>query len=229
MKKNDSLEEDQNINDEYKIEDVEDQKIDNEKKTYKVIIIGNSGVGKSCISFRLINKKFDNQLPSTISLDVSSYKVKVNGKIIQIQFWDTCGNDEFAQNTPNLFKNSSLAIIVYSLDNRKSFEDLCIWNNILTELSFECMKYLVGNKSDLEREIEKNEVEKLIDDYDFSKYFETSAKSGFNIKKLMDNIAISLYEKFEKEIENKSDTISLKRELHKKKSKKKLRVAAIEI
>ena len=223
MKKNDSLEEDQNINDEYKIEDVEDQKIDNEKKTYKVIIIGNSGVGKSCISFRLINKKFDNQLPSTISLDVSSYKVKVNGKIIQIQFWDTCGNDEFAQNTPNLFKNSSLAIIVYSLDNRKSFEDLCIWNNILTELSFECMKYLVGNKSDLEREIEKNEVEKLIDDYDFSKYFETSAKSGFNIKKLMDNIAISLYEKFEKEIENKSDTISLKRELHKKKSKKKIK------
>ena len=223
MKKNDSFEEDKNINDGYKIEDVEDQKIDNEKKTYKVIIIGNSGVGKSCISFRLINKKFDNQLPATISLDVSSYKVKINSKLIQIQFWDTCGNDEFAQKTPNLFKNSSLAIIVYALDNRKSFEDLCIWNNILTDLSFECMKYLVGNKSDLKREIEKNEVEKLMDDYDFSKYFETSAKSGFNIKKLMDNIAISLYEKFEKEIENKSDTISLKKELHKKKGKKKIK------
>ena len=92
MKKNDSFEEDKNINDGYKIEDVEDQKIDNEKKTYKVIIIGNSGVGKSCISFRLINKKFDNQLPATISLDVSSYKVKINSKLIQIQFWDTCGN-----------------------------------------------------------------------------------------------------------------------------------------
>jgi small GTP-binding protein len=223
MKEDDRIEEHPNINDEYKIEDVEDQKIDNEKKTYKVIIIGNSGVGKSCISFRVINKKFDNQLPATISLDVSFYKVKVNNKIIQIQFWDTCGNDEFAQNTPNLFKNSSLAIIVYALNNRESFEDLGSWNNILTELSFECMKYLVGNKSDLKRVIEKKEVEKLIKDYEFSKYFETSAKSGFNIKKLMDSIAISIYEKYEKEIENKSDTISLKRELHKKKSKKKIK------
>ncbi len=223
MKEDDSIEEEKNINPEYIIEDVKDQNFDNNKKTYKVIIIGNTGVGKSCISFRFLKKQFNDQLPATISLDVSYYRVKINNRIIQIQFWDTCGNDEFAQKTPNLFKNSSLAIIVYALNNMQSFKDIYCWNNILNELSFDCIKYLVGNKSDLERVIEKNKIENFVDSYNFSKYFETSAKSGCNIKELMDSIVISLYEKFEKENENKSDTISLKKELHRKKSKKTIR------
>ena len=205
--------EDQNITDEYKIEDLEEQKFDNRKKTYKVIIIGNSSVGKSCISYRITKKQFDSRLPATISVDVSDYKVKVNDRVIQIQFWDSCGNDEFAKNTPNLFKNSCVAIIVYAINNRKSFEQISTWYNILSNFSFECIKYLVGNKTDLERVVEKNEAEAFKEKYNFQKYFETSAKTGSNIKELLENIIISLYEKYEKGTnENKRDVISLKKE-----------------
>ena len=194
-------------------------------KTYKVIIVGDSGVGKTCISFRVLKNKFNDKLSATVSLDVFNYQFKINGKIIQIQFWDTCGNEEFARNTPNLFKNTSIAIIVYAINNKKSFENVNSWNNILNDYSFECIKYLIGNKADLEneREVSKEEGEKLKENYGFSNFIESSAKTGINIIELLENISISIYEKYVKNNadNNSADSISLRKEDLKKNKKNK--------
>jgi small GTP-binding protein len=202
--------------------------------TYKVIVLGLYGVGKTSIIYRLMKKESSKEYEPTISLDVKFFQVKVNDKIIQIQIWDCCGNDEFALNTPNLFKNASVAILVYAInDKEKSFNNLQNWYNMLLNNSYGQIIFLIGNKNDLadKRNVPTKEGENYKNNYDDIKmFFETSAKSGENIDKLLENIAISIYEKIEKEekeVENKMNdnrsnrSIKLKEKNHKKKMKKK--------
>ena len=107
----------------YKVEYL-GQKYTQDLLIYKVIILGLYGVGKTTIINKLMKKDTDKEYEPTMSVDVKYFQVKVNDKIIQIQIWDTCGNDEFALNTPNLFKNASIAILVYAINNKKSFQDI---------------------------------------------------------------------------------------------------------
>ena len=199
--------------------------------TYKVIILGLYGVGKTTIINKLMKKDTSKEYTPTINVDIKTFHVKVNGKIIQIQIWDCCGNDQFAQKTRNLFINSSVALLVYAInDKQKSFNDLKIWYNILKENSYDSILFLIGNKSDLEneREVTKEDVETFKNNYDDIKmFFETSAKNGENIDELLDNIAISIYDKIkndEKNLENAMNdnrSYKLNIENHKKKRKKK--------
>ena len=189
-----------------------------EYTTYKVIILGLFNVGKTTIIGKLMNMP-DKEYEPTLSLDIKNVQIKVNDKILQIQFWDTCGNDQFAGSTPNLFKNASLAILVYAINDHKSFDNLSRWYNLVKDHSFDCNLFLIGNKSDLEneREVAIKEVEDFKNNYDDIKiFFETSAKSGENMDKLFENISITLYEKLineEKIIEDAlTQRIALKKE-----------------
>ena len=89
----------------YKIEYL-GEKFSKEFKFYKVIIIGKYGVGKTTIISKLMNKEIENEYAPTMSIDIKNLQMKVNDKIIQIQIWDCCGNDKYAQSMPNLFKNT---------------------------------------------------------------------------------------------------------------------------
>ena len=168
----------------YKIEYL-GSKYSKELLTYKVIVLGLYGVGKTSIINRLMNKEIDLDYAPTISVDIVNLQVKVNDKIIQIQMWDCCGNDEFALNTPNLFKNTSVALLVYAInDKEKSFKNIAEWNNILREHSYDHIIFLIGNKSDLEdqRKVTIEDVVNFKNNYDDIKmFFETSAKKGENI------------------------------------------------
>ena len=180
-------------------------------KLYKVIILGDSKVGKSSISYRILKNEFKEYLSSNIISDVQNYKIKVKNQKFIIQLWDNCISDDFDKNTSNLFNNVSIAILVYSINNRKSFEKISVWNNILYNQCFDCIKFLIGNKNDLEeeRQVQKEEGENLKDEYNFSYFFETSSKNGINIKILLNNIVISLYEKFRTELTRIPDSISI--------------------
>jgi len=197
---------------------------------YKVVTLGRYGVGKTTIINKLMNKESDKEYAPTLSIDTKNIQIKVNDKIIQINMWDCCGNDDFALNTPNLFKNASIGILVYAInDKEKSFNDLEKWNNMLKQHSYESIIFLIGNKSDLEkeREVTKEDVETFKNNKDDIKIsFETSALNGSNIDKLLENIAITLYEKdkkFENEVDNalKNRITINKEDLTKKKAKKK--------
>ena len=210
----DDMEED---NSKYKVEFL-GEKHCKEYITYKVIILGMFNVGKTTIIGKLM-KLPDQMYEPTLSLDIKNIQIKVNDKIIQIQFWDTCGNDEFAGSTPNLFKNASLAILVFAINDHKSFDNLRSWYNLVKEHSFDNTLFLIGNKNDLkkEREVTMEEVENFKKSYDNIKmFFETSAKSGENIDKLLDNIAISIYAKNvkeENEFENAMNDNKFKRSI----------------
>lgn len=218
-------------NNKYKVE-LLGEKNSKEYATYKVIILGLFNVGKTTIIGKLMNMPFKVYEP-TLSLDIKNIQIKVNDKILQIQFWDTCGNDQFAGSTPNLFKNASLAILVFAINDHKSFDNLSKWYNLVKETSFDSNLFLIGNKSDLEkeREVKKEEVENFKNNYDDIKiFFETSAKNGENIDKLFEKISITLYEKLineEKIIEDAlTQRIALKKEdfpNDKEKRKKKLK------
>ena len=187
------------------------------------------GVGKTSIIHSLMNNEVDKEYSPTMSLDIKHIQAKVNDKIIQIQIWDSCGNDKLAQQMPNLFKDAFIAIIVYAINNKKSFEELKKWYNLVKEYSFDNIIFLIGNKSDLEeeREITKENVETFKNDYDDIKiFFETSALNHENMDKLLDYIVISIYEKYKND-ENKLDNaikgrrIALNKEEFTKKRKKK--------
>lgn len=172
------------------------EKLDKKLKSNKVIILGLTGVGKSTISFRVIRNKFVECSP-TISIDIGNYQIKVNKKLIQIQLWDACGNDDFARYTPNLFNSTMLVIYVYSIIDRQSFDDLEKWYNIVRERAAGCIQYLIGNKVDQEekRTVKKEEGETFKNQYNLNYFLEASAVNGFNIIDLINRMAIDIYDK----------------------------------
>ena len=212
MNENDFEEENENNINENEIEiDSIGDSIIKDLRLYKVIIIGDSKVGKTSISYRALKNEFNENISSNIISDVQNYKISVNNQNFIIQLWDNCVNEDFDKYTPNLFNNVSIAILVYSINNKKSFENISIWNNILYEHCFDCIKFLIGSKNDLEeeRQVQKEEGEKIKNEFNFSYFFETSSKNGLNIKFLLNNIAISLYEKFRLELTRIPDSISI--------------------
>ena len=194
------------------------EKLSNDFITYKVIIIGRYGVGKTSIINKLGKGDFDKEYNPTISADIKTYQIKVNDKILQIQVWDTCGNEEFVENTPNLFKNAFISILVYAINDINSFNDLKKWLNILKKFTYDNTIFLIGNKSDLkkERKVTIEEGKKFKNDYDNIKiFFETSAEDGENIDKLFEKIGFSIYEKNEadeKKLDKAKRSVSLVKE-----------------
>ena len=222
MNENDFEEESENnINEnEIEIESIGDSII-KDLRLYKVIIIGDSKVGKTSISYRALKNEFNENISSNIISDVQNYKISIKNQKFIIQLWDNCVSEDFDKNTPNLFNNVSIAILVYSINNRKSYEKISIWNNILYNHCFDCIKFLIGNKNDLEeeRQVQKEEGENLKNEYNISYFFEASSKNGLNIKFLLNNVAISLYEKFRIELSRIPDSISITKQDFRRKTK----------
>jgi small GTP-binding protein len=167
--------------------------------TFKIIIIGNSGVGKTSITTSAVKNVFINDYKSTIGMEIFSLYLKVNDKPIKLQIWDTCGQEIYRSLIKNFYRNSSLAIIVYSIDKKNSFKDINLWiKEIRVNSSPDIKIVLIGNKSDLDkdRQVSYEEGKKYLDDDEVLKFFETSAKTGENIKKLFEEISIILYKDY---------------------------------
>ena len=167
--------------------------------TFKIIIIGNSGVGKTSITTSAVKNVFINDYKSTIGMEIFSLYLKVNDKPIKLQIWDTCGQEIYRSLIKNFYRNSSLAIIVYSIDKKNSFKDINLWiKEIRLNSSPDIKIVLIGNKSDLDkdRQVSYEEGKKYLDDDEVLKFFETSAKTGENIKKLFQEISIILYKDY---------------------------------
>ena len=84
--------------------------------SFKIIVIGNSGVGKSCLSIKATKNIFENNYLATVGFEFYAFNVKLNDKIIKLQIWDTCGQEIYRSLITNFYRNSSLAIIVYAID-----------------------------------------------------------------------------------------------------------------
>ena len=193
--------------------------------SFKIILIGNSGVGKTSLTLKATKNIFNLNYNATVGFEFSTFIVKVDNYIIKLQIWDTCGQEIYRGLITNFYKNCSLAIIVYSIDNRDSFNDIDDWIKELKINSKPDAKiFLIGNKTDLEenRKVEFNEGEEIKKNYNFDYFNEASAKSGINTKELFIKAALLLcedYKKFNKK-EKSSSLISLTISNHNEKTKK---------
>ena len=117
--------------------------------------------------------------------------------MVKLQIWDTCGQEFYRSLVSSFYRNTSLAIIVYAINNQKSFDDLDLWIKDLKSNSSPDIKiFLIGNKADLaeERVISKEMAEKIKEDYEIDYFMETSAKTGLNIQELFVKAAKVLFE-----------------------------------
>ena len=134
--------------------------------------------------------------------------MKINDKVIKLQIWDTCGQEIYKSLISNFYRNSSLAVLVYAIDNKESFTHVENWlNDLKSQASDDIRIFLVGNKSDLEeeRKITREEGEKYKLDQHLDLFMETSAKTGQNAKNVLIEAAKILYNDFIKFDENKSN------------------------
>jgi len=165
---------------------------------YKIIIIGDSGVGKTCLTYRATSGEFREKMAATIGFEYFPFVVKYKNKILKLEIWDTCGQEAYRSLIKSFFNNSSLAIIVYAVDNKKTFTSIDEWIRQCRSLcSPDTRFFLIGNKNDVEEEkkvITYEQGEKIKNDNRIDLFMETSAKSGFNVMKLFCDAAKILYE-----------------------------------
>ena len=178
---------------------------------FKIIVIGDSGVGKSCLTNRAIRDNFQENFSPTIGFEFFTFLLKIEDKTIKLQIWDTCGQEMYRSLISNFYHNASLAFIVYSVTDKESFKNAEVWYNEIREKSNPDVKiFLIGNKIDLEdsREVQKEEGQNFTDVYNFNKFVETSAKSGFNAQNIFIEAAKVLYDEYlkhQKDKENEDD------------------------
>ena len=117
---------------------------------YKIIVIGDSGVGKTSITYRATKNEFLEKISPTLGFEYFPFVIKYKEKIIKLEIWDTCGQEQYRALIKSFFTNSSLAIIVYAIDNSKSFDSLDEWIRQCKSLCSPETKFvLIGNKADV--------------------------------------------------------------------------------
>ena len=179
--------------------------------TYKIIIIGDSGVGKSCLTIQAIQNKFVDLYRATVGFEFMSFNIRINKIIIKLQIWDTCGQEVYKSLITGLYRNSSLAIIVYSVCSKSSFQHVESWIKELKSNSKNNIKIiLVGNKTDLdkERKISFEEGENLKNKHKLDYFIETSAKNGNNAKNALIEAGKLLYKEYIKIREKEDNNIN---------------------
>ena len=199
--------------------------------SFKLIFIGDSGVGKSCLTSKAVKNTFEDYYQATVGFEFLTYNLKLNDKVIKMQIWDTCGQEIYKSLITNFYRNSSLAIVTYSIDNKESFVHAENWlNDLRSQANPDVRIFLVGNKADLEdqRKISKEQGEKYKEDQNLDLFMETSAKTGYNAKNVLIEAAKILYKDYlnlEKKSgenkDNKNDNKLMKQQLINKDKKTK--------
>ena len=176
-------------------------------KKYKIIWIGDSGVGKTCLLTKAIKNFFDQEIRSTLGFEYYNITINIKNKKILLQTWDTCGQESFQCIVNMFYKRAKLAVLVYSIDNRKSFERINFWlDEIRLNASDNIKLILIGNKDDLNdrREVSYEEGQEFSKFNGFDYFMESSAKEGDTPSSILSKAAEILY-LFEIESKNKNN------------------------
>lgn len=162
--------------------------------SYKVVLVGSSGVGKTSLVNRLVNNVFA-KLIHTIGVEFKSHSIISNDVEINLQLWDTAGKEVFRSVAKEYCRNSLGAILVFSLTDRQSFNNLEMWiRDIQSLCAPNAYIILVGNKSDDEsrRLISNTEAQQFADRYGIE-YFETSSKTGANVDTIFKTLGEGIF------------------------------------
>ena len=165
---------------------------------FKIVILGNTGVGKTCILKRLTRHTFEEEHGVTIGVEFGNFGMIVKEQTyVKLQIWDTAGQESFRSITRNFYQGSDGVFLVFDITQRTSFED--IQNQWLREIrdhtSPSIVIYLIGNFADMEenREVSFQEAFEFARDQQFSHYIETSAKTGQNVHEVFQTLTKHFY------------------------------------
>ena len=164
---------------------------------FKVLLIGDSGTGKSCLLVRFAEDEFSDNYISTIGVDFKIKTITVDGKTVKMQVWDTAGQERFRTITASYYRGSNGIILVYDVTNRDSFEHISYWMQEVDRLaSADVCRLIVGNKSDLsgKRVVSTEDGKALAQQYGVN-FLETSAKDNSNVEEMFIEMAKAMRKK----------------------------------
>ena len=166
--------------------------------SYKVLLLGNSYVGKTCILLRFSEDIFKENYDVTIGLNYRIKSMTVENNPIKMQIWDTSGEEKFKAIAKNFYRGAHGVLLVYDICQKNSFLDVKSWIEQIIENADndDIVMILCGNKCDNEKErkISKEEEENLAKNY-WIPFFECSAKNNFNINEIFETMAQKIYTK----------------------------------
>ena len=173
---------------------------------YKIQVLGDWSVGKSCFIMKYTNNTFSDTHLTTIGIEFKYKDVKLdNGKIVKIQIWDTAGQERYRSITKNCIKRANGIILIYDITNKETFEGITNWvKQIKEEVSSKVCVALVGNKIDLseKRQVSEEEGRELSEEIKYP-FYEVSAKEGTNINECFDNLVKQVAENFKNSSKSK--------------------------
>jgi len=151
---------------------------------FKIIVIGDSGVGKSCLLLRFADDTFSDTHIATIGVDFKIRTVELDGKIIKLQIWDTAGQERFRNITASYYRGAHGIILCYDVTDKDSFLHIRDWLKEIDKFALsDVAKLLIGNKCDLIKEkVVDNNTAKEFADQEGIPFLETSAKTSINVE-----------------------------------------------
>lgn len=180
---------------------------------FKYIIIGDTGVGKSCLLLQFTDKRFQPVHDLTIGVEFGARMVTVDDKQIKLQIWDTAGQESFRSITRSYYRGAAGALLVYDVTRRETFNHVLRW---LEEAQAHSHKniviMLIGNKIDLDhrRQVTTEEGRKFADEHNIF-FLETSAKTAANVEDAFVKVAMQIHRNIlEKKLDLSSDVYGIK-------------------
>lgn len=171
---------------------------------FRIILVGNAGVGKSCILQRFLEKEFDEKYEVTIGVEFGTKLIKIGNKPIKVQIWDTAGQENYKSITRSFYKRAHGIILTYDVTDKTSFDDLESWLKDIKDYANDGVDIaLAGNQADLVdsqdncREVTYVQGYEMKNKNNFCAYHETSAKTGQNVNELFQELCSALYKKQE--------------------------------
>lgn len=169
----------------------------NNTKLFKLLLIGDQAVGKSCLLYRYVDNVFSLNLMGTAGIDMKQKIITIEDKEVKLNIYDSAGHDRFRSIAKNMCSKTDGIIIIYDITDKNTFESVNMWvKSITKEIESGIEVLLIGNKIDLvnQRVVSTEEGNELSKKYNIP-FIETSAKESLNVEKAFLQIANSLYKK----------------------------------
>jgi len=172
---------------------------------FKILVIGDSGVGKSCLLLRFSDHTYTDHHISTIGVDFKVKTFEVDGKVVKLQIWDSAGQERFRTVVSNYYRGAHGIILVYDVTDSKSFENIKQWLHEAEQLTPTVRKLLLGNKSDLatKRQVPYDLARDFANKLDIP-FLETSAKAAINVERAFITMTAELVQSTKQQISRKS-------------------------
>ncbi|CAG9331139.1 unnamed protein product [Blepharisma stoltei] len=168
---------------------------------FKLLIIGDSGVGKSCFLLQFTEGVFKEDHTVTIGVEYGAKNITISNTLVKLQIWDTAGQEDYRSITRTFYRNAHGIILMYDLTNLQTFENLDTWlNEAKQNAGDDVMIFLVGNVLDLadeEREVDTDIAEKWAEENKLDGFLEGSAKTAANVTEVFTKFGEILFKKYQ--------------------------------